>query len=112
MAFDSPLARSPVSHSCFGNAVAVWSSSPTLVKVTVVPTGTRMRAGEYSHSLLWWSASPTLTVVMPVAIGIDAMSTAGHLDDIQRGPAMVAGGGGGHNGPTCPVNEKAHTASP
>ena len=37
MAFDSPFSNAPVSQLPFSNAVAVCWTSPTLVKVTVVP---------------------------------------------------------------------------
>src|SRR5215472_10049915 len=70
--------------------------SPTLVKVTVVPALIRVRAGPKEYSTL---LAPILILSAPGTIG-------------PGGPATLAGGGGGHSGPSCPFSAKAQTASP
>src|SRR2546422_5512486 len=96
MAFVPPLTSTPVSHLPLSIDVAECGRSPTLVKVTVVPALTRMRAGPKLYSTL---LAPILTVSASAMIG-------------PVGPATVWGGGGGHSGLSCPFNENAHTASP
>src|SRR5262249_16860721 len=56
----------------------------------------RTRDGTKLYSTL---LPPIRIVSTPVAIG-------------PIGPATVAGGGGGHSGPSWPLRENAHTASP
>src|SRR5437867_7317421 len=96
MAFDWPFTSTPVSNLPRSIEVAECGRSPTLVKVTVVPCLMRMRAGAKLYSTLF---APALTASTPATIG-------------PVGPATVCGGGGGHSEPSCPFNEKAHTASP
>src|SRR5215831_175073 len=96
MAFDSPLTSTPVSNLPRSIDVAEWGRSPALVNVTVVPALMRMREGPKLYSTL---PAPILTASTFAMIG-------------PMGPATVAGGGGGHSGPSCPFSENAHTASP
>src|SRR5947208_15685509 len=95
--FVSPLASPPVPQSPTGtNAVASCGMSPTLLNVTVVPALIRVRAGAKEYSVL---PLPILMASTPTAIG-------------PTGPAMLGGGGGGHNGLSWPLSENTQTASP
>src|SRR5580658_1573626 len=101
MVFDSPFASAPVSHLLSDPPgavveVAVCAMSPTLVKVTVVPAFTRVRAGQKAYSTL---LSPILIVVVPSAIG-------------PSGPAILDGGCGGGRGDRFPFIPNTHSASP
>src|ERR1700710_1015872 len=101
MVFDSAFASAPVSHLLSDAPgavveVAVCTMSPTLVNVTVVPSFTRVRAGQKAYSTL---LSPILIVLVPSAIG-------------PSGPAIREGGCGGGRGAMVPFIPKTHSPSP
>src|ERR1700759_2538994 len=93
--FVSPLASAPVLQpfSCTSD-VESCGTSPTLVKVSVVPLLIRVRAGEKLYSVL---LAPILIASTPAATG-------------PVGPAIVGGAGGGHSGPSWPFSEKVQSA--